>query len=95
MISRGLVAGKSGKSWRDLVDYSLEDLVRHLERQFLPGMSWENRSEWHIDHIVPKSSFEFSTADCDGFKAAWALTNLRPLWASDNVRKQAKQIYLI
>jgi len=95
MISRGLATGKSGKSWRDLVDYSLEELVRHIERQFLPGMSWENRSEWHIDHIVPKSSFEFSTADCEGFKAAWALTNLRPIWASDNVRKQAKQIYLI
>lgn len=28
----------------------------HIERQFLKGMAWGNRSEWHIDHIVPMST---------------------------------------
>jgi hypothetical protein len=95
MMSRALKGGKAGRSWAGFVDYTLEELVVHLERQFLPGMSWDNRSEWHIDHIVPQSSFRFETPECPGFRTAWSLTNLRPLWAKDNVRKQAKRLYLI
>lgn len=95
LMHRGLNGGKAGRSWREFVPYSLADLMAHLERQFLPGMTWANRGQWHIDHIVPVSSFEFTTPDCPGFKAAWALTNLRPLWATDNVRKSAKRTHLI
>src|SRR3546814_9626669 len=58
-----------------------------LERQFLPGMSWDNRGEWHIDHIRPLCAFEFTSPDDPQFREAWALTNLRPLWARDNLRK--------
>lgn len=94
-MNLSLESGKAGRSWKALVPYSLDDLMAHLERQFTPGMSWANRNRWHIDHIVPLSSFEFSTSDCPGFKAAWALTNLRPLWATDNVRKSAKRTHLI
>ena len=82
--------GKSGRSWTGLVEYTLEDLVIHLERQFLPGMSWENYGRWHIDHIIPCSSFEFESPDDPEFKSCWALSNLRPLWAKDNIRKQAQ-----
>lgn len=87
--------GKGGKSWKTLVGYSVEDLRRHIEKQFLPGMSWDNRSDWHLDHILPISSFKFSTAHDPEFMAAWAMTNLRPLWARENVRKNAKRLYLI
>jgi len=69
--------------------------MRHLERQFLSGMSWGNRSEWHIDHIRPLASFSFEAVDDPDFKAAWALTNLRPLWGADNIRKGAKLDYLV
>lgn len=61
--------------------------MAHLERQFLPGMTWENRGEWHIDHIRPLCSFQFQTPDCPQFREAWALTNLQPLWAQDNLKK--------
>ena len=69
--------------------------MTHLERQFLPGMTWGNRGEWHIDHIVPLASFTFTSPDDPEFRAAWALTNLRPLWAKDNIRKSAKRTHLI
>lgn len=95
MIGRGIGKGKAGRSWREFVPYTLEDLMTHLERQFLPGMTWENRGKWHVDHIVPLSSFEFTSPDDADFKAAWALTNLRPLWAKDNIRKNAKRTHLI
>ena len=61
-------------------------LVLHIERQFLPGMSWENRSEWHIDHIVPLAS----ASSLEEMERLNHFTNLRPLWASDNLSKGAK-----
>lgn len=94
-IRYSLVAGKQGSSWQNLVPYTLTDLVVHLERQFLPGMSWENRGDWHIDHIRPLASFEFTTPDCPQFREAWALTNLRPLWAKDNLSKNARRTHLL
>ncbi len=94
-ILSSLASGKGGCSWEDLVDYSISDLLSHLERQFLPGMSWANRSEWHIDHIQPLASFSFESADDPEFRAAWALTNLRPLWAVDNLKKSDQRIFLL
>jgi hypothetical protein len=87
--------GKNGRSWEALVGYTATDLMRHIERQFLPGMSWDNMSAIHIDHIVPLSSFNFSTPDDPDFKAAWALSNLRPLFADENLRKHAKRTHLL
>lgn len=86
---------KSGRHWEDLVGYTLSDLMRHLERQFLPGMSWDNREKWHIDHIRPISSFEFSDLNDPSIKDCWSLANLRPLWASDNMSKNDKRIFLL
>ena len=94
-VNGSLRDGKGGKSWQDLVPYTLEELMAHLERQFLPGMTWENRGKWHIDHVVPLASFNFTSPDDPEFRAAWALTNLRPLWAKDNIRKSAKRTHLI
>lgn len=94
-IRNSLNSGKQGRSWREMVPYSLEDLMEHLERQFVKGMTWDNRDQWHIDHIRPLASFEFSTPECDGFQQAWALTNLRPLWATENRVKSAKRLFLI
>lgn len=95
MIHRALGKKKAGRSWRTFVDYTLEELMTHLERQFLPGMSWENKGKWHIDHIVPRSSFEYESPDDPAFKQAWALTNLRPIWANDNIRKNASREFLL
>ncbi len=86
---------KAGRKWSSLVGYNLSDLMRHLERQFLPGMSWGNRSEWEIDHIRPLASFSYSNAECPEFRDAWALSNLRPLWKADNRRKSDSREFLI
>lgn len=91
------ITDKGGRSWQSLVDYTLEDLITHLERQFLPGMTWQNRgiNGWHIDHRIPLSSFSFSSSCDDDFRAAWALTNLQPMWGDENIRKKDQIIYLI
>lgn len=37
-INASLAAGKGGRGWQQLVDYTLEDLMAHLEGQFSPRM---------------------------------------------------------
>lgn len=87
--------GKGGRRTADLLGYSAEELKAHLERQFLPGMSWSNYGEWHIDHIVPVASFHFTSMNDPEIRRAWSLPNLRPLWAEDNRRKHDSVLHLI
>lgn len=88
-------SGKGGRGWQQIVGYTSADLKAHLERQFAKGMTWDNYGDWHVDHIVPVSSFVFSSPEDADFKACWALTNLRPMWAAENVRKSDKRLHLI
>ena|SRR3990167_2666119 len=78
---------KAGERWCSVVGYSIDELRGHLEPLFSDGMSWENYGEWHIDHIIPKSFFSFTSPEDAAFKQCWALTNLQPLWAEDNLSK--------
>jgi len=50
-------------------------------------MTWDNWSKdgWHLDHIVPLSSFDLS--DREQFLKACHYTNLAPLWSEDNLTK--------
>lgn len=87
-VRRGIISGsKCGRRTFDLLGYTVDELRAHLEKQFQPGMSWDNYGEWHIDHIIPLSVFNYETPDNLDFKRAWALSNLQPLWALDNIRK--------
>ncbi len=89
-INHCLRGKKNGHKWEDLVGYSLNDLTKHLERKMINGMNWENWGEWHIDHIIPISAFNFISPTDYDFKRCWALKNLQPLWASENIRKSNK-----
>jgi len=55
-------------------------------------MSWERlmAGEIHIDHIIPKSVFNFSDPKHADFKKCWSLKNLRPMWAVENLKKHNK-----
>jgi len=79
---------KGGRGWKDLLGYSLEDLVRHIEKQFDESMSWNNYgSYWHVDHIKPKSLFNYTCPEDEEFKKCWALNNLQPLEKYENFKK--------
>jgi hypothetical protein len=87
-ISESLHGTKNGKRWQTLVGYTINDLKNHIESQFTGEMNWENQgSYWHIDHIIPISAFNFSDSKQIDFKRCWALNNLRPFIAKDNLRK--------
>ena len=72
----------------EIVGCSWEQLRLYIESQFIEGMSWENRDLWHIDHIIPLSSAK-TVGDLEKL---CHYTNLRPLWASDNMSKGAKLV---
>ena len=83
-----LKENKKGYHWEDLVPYTIDELKKHLEPKFKQGMSWDNYGEWHIDHIIPKSKFNFSKPEHIDFQKCWSLENLQPLWASENIAKR-------
>jgi len=89
-VNSSLKGTKNGKKWQELVGYSLQDLVTHLEKQFAEGMTWENYGEWHVDHKIPLAAFSFVTPEDPNFRICWGLANLQPMWATDNMRKHTK-----
>ena len=81
---------KARRRTQDLLGYTIEALRDHLERLFLPGMTWDNYGEWQIDHIRPLRLCQATAPTDRDFKQFWALTNLQPLWKEDNLRKGSK-----
>lgn len=81
------ISKKSNKTM-DLIGCEIEFLKKHLEGLFQEGMSWENYGEWHMDHIKPCSLFDLEIESEQ--KKCFNYTNLQPLWAVDNLRKNNK-----
>ena len=76
---------KNNKTFH-IIGCSPKFLKEYLEKQFVINMSWENRNEWHIDHVIPLSS---AKTEKEMYKLCH-YTNLQPLWAEDNLRKSNK-----
>lgn len=75
--------GKIGPKW-DMLPYTPQELISHLEAEFDENMSWDNYGTyWQLDHIKPLSWFNLETEFLD----AWALSNLQPLESSKNASK--------
>ena len=70
--------------------YKPDELKEHLENLFEEGMTWDNYGKWHIDHKIPDSWFSYSSTDDVEFKECWALSNLQPMWAWQNIDKNNK-----
>lgn len=81
--------GRKDAAMFELLGYTLDDLLSHLESKFVDGMTMENYGKvWHIDHIKPCAMFDLE--DKSQFNQCWALSNLQPLFAADNIKKGAK-----
>ena len=85
LLMGNLGNNKGYRSWESIVGYKKQALLDHLEANMKPGMSFDNYGEWHIDHIVPCCKFDLT--DDDQVKSCWALSNLQPLWATENKSK--------
>ena len=73
-----------------LIGCSPSELRSHIEKQFKPGMSWENYGVkgWHLDHIKPLSLAKSMQEIIDGDYMHY--TNFQPLWATENISKGKK-----
>lgn len=93
-INRSLKGNKAGRHWEDLVGYTLDDLMKHLKKTMPKGYDWQDYLEGrlHIDHIIPKSVFNFDNANQIDFQRCWALSNLQLLPAKENLSKSNKLI---
>ena len=101
-MSRGLHSGiyrsirkkVKGNIWT-YFDFTIDEFREHFELLFTKVMKWENMGLWHIDHLRPKASFnqeQLADPTSEDFKKCWALENLQPLWAKDNLKKGAKEM---
>lgn len=72
----------------EIVGINYNEFKIYMESKFVDGMSWENRGEWHIDHIIPLSAAKSQ----EELIALSHYTNLQPLWAMDNLKKGGKII---
>lgn len=74
---------KNSKTY-EILGCSYDEFKIHIEQQFLKGMSWDNRSKWHLDHIIPLS---FACTEDEILKVSH-YSNFRPMWAKDNIIKR-------
>lgn len=74
---------KSGKS-ASILGCEVEFFRSWIASQFLPGMSYENHGDWHIDHYIPIS---FAKTE-EEVIILNHYSNLRPIWGRDNLKKR-------
>jgi len=74
----------------DILQYSPEELIIHLEKQFKDDMTWDNYGVWHVDHKLPITSFDIREIGDEEFMRCWCLDNLQPMWGEENIRKSNK-----
>lgn len=74
----------------DILQYTPEELITHLELQFKDDMGWDNYGIWHVDHKLPITSFDIQEMGDKEFMSCWDLDNLQPMWGIENIRKSNK-----
>lgn len=77
---------KRGSAVRDL-GCTIEEFKVYIENKFKVGMTWDNwsRDVWHLDHKIPLCAFDLNNPI--ELKKAVHYTNLQPLWATENLKK--------
>jgi hypothetical protein len=91
---------KKRSSISSFLPYTIQQLKDHLQSQFESWMTWDNHGKycldtwndndpttwtWQIDHIIPHSDLPYASMEEENFQKAWALDNLRPLNAKQNI----------
>ena len=93
-------SSKRGYSITNFIPYTIQELKDYLESLFEPWMNWDNHGKynsknwndndfrtwtWNIDHIIPQSKLPYTNMEEENFRKCWALENLRPLSAKQNL----------
>ena len=80
--------------------FTISELKQHIENQFEFWMTWQNWKRynpttwndndpstwvWNLDHIIPQSTFFYTSVKEYAFQQCWGLNNLRPYSAKQNL----------
>ncbi len=84
-LNRFVTRERRVRGFEERCGCTTDQLRRWLEYQFDPGMSWETKGRWHIDHIVPCSLFDLTDPNQQFICFNWR--NLQPMWGSANISK--------
>ena len=76
---------------QEILGCTWDEFKAHIERQFVKGMTWDRMGEIHLDHIIPMATAKSE----EDVIALNHYTNIRPMWAKDNLRKGAQVTHLI
>lgn len=89
-MNRLISSDKKSAKTIELLGCSWEDFKIYIEKQFSPGMTWENygKKGWWIDHIKPLLAFD-NLEDPAQQRECCHFTNLKPMWGNDNVSKSS------
>jgi hypothetical protein len=74
------------KRTKNIVGLEYDEFKNYISSMFEVGMTWDNYGSWHLDHIIPLCSAKNE----DEIYKLNHYTNLQPLWAEDNIRKNRK-----
>lgn len=100
-------SSKEGRSILQYLPYTIKELKSHIESQFEPWMNWNNQGiydietwddnnqetwTWQLDHIIPHSTFKYTSMDSQEFRDCWMLSNLRPYSAKQNQLDGANKV---
>jgi hypothetical protein len=98
---------KKSSSFTKHILYTIAELKLHIEKQFESWMNWDNHGKyttdtwddndpttwtWQLDHIIPRSELPYTSMEDDNFKKCWALENLRPLSAKQNLLDGTRRV---
>lgn len=89
-LYKAIANNRKTASTIELIGCTPAELKQHLEKQFRDGMSWDNYGEWHIDHIIPCASFDFTKPEQQ--RECFHYSNLQPMWAEENLLKSDKTL---
>jgi hypothetical protein len=98
ILKRKGIQKRADLSALELVGCTVQNLKSHLEGQFQEGMNWGNygvqraggQPMWHIDHIV--EVYRFDLKKDEDIKRCFHYSNLRPMWAIENIRRSRKSV---
>lgn len=79
---------KKKNNVQEILGCNYEEFKIYIESKFQDGMSWENRGEWHLDHIIPLATAK----NYDDLIRLNHHTNFQPLWAIDNWKKGKRTV---
>ena len=76
----------------ELLGCTIQFFREHIEKQFKPGMSWNNYGngpgKWVLDHII--ACIYFILREEEQQKLCFNFTNYQPLWWKENMEKGCK-----